>query len=169
MSGMTMTPERNLQVAFIGPYIVSGKSMLSKTSTIDAMGDNVTFNKSGLVLAALSGSTSQKFVEVAMPMAELLAVRDYDEAVQAVLNGKADAMVADYPICAYSQMRNPNAGLTTLAKPLTIEPIGMALPPGDSLLLNLVQNYLNSLQAVGTLKALEKKWFIDGSWLNQIP
>ena len=33
MSGMTMTPKRNLQAAFVGPYIVSGKSILTTSAT----------------------------------------------------------------------------------------------------------------------------------------
>ena len=31
MSGLTITPERNLRVAFVGPYFVSGKSILTKS------------------------------------------------------------------------------------------------------------------------------------------
>ena len=34
LSSMTMTPERNLKVAFIGPYYISGKGVLTKTQTI---------------------------------------------------------------------------------------------------------------------------------------
>ena len=34
MSGMTMTPARNLKAAFVGPYIISGKSILTKDKTI---------------------------------------------------------------------------------------------------------------------------------------
>jgi polar amino acid transport system substrate-binding protein len=34
MSGMTMTPERNLEVLFAGPYIISGKSILTKSRLI---------------------------------------------------------------------------------------------------------------------------------------
>ncbi|MGD8471501.1 MAG: transporter substrate-binding domain-containing protein, partial [Desulfobacteraceae bacterium] len=34
LSSMTMTPERNLKVAFIGPYYISGKGLLTKTQTI---------------------------------------------------------------------------------------------------------------------------------------
>jgi polar amino acid transport system substrate-binding protein len=169
MSGMTMTAERNLEAAFIGPYIISGKSMLTTAATLNAMGENVDFNKSNLTLATLGNSTSQKFVEAVMPMATLMIVRDYDEAVQAVLDGKANAMVADFPICALSQMRNPNSGLATLAEPLTLEPIGMALPPGDSLLLNMVENFLSTLTGMGVLETLETRWFDDGSWLSQLP
>lgn len=169
MSGMTITTERNLQAAFIGPYIVSGKSMLTTAATLNGMGGNVDFNKSNLTLATLGNSTSQDFVEAMMPLAKLMIVRDYDEAVQAVLDGTANAMVADFPICALSQMRNPNMGLATLSEPLTMEPIGMALPPGDSLLLNVVENLLVRLTGMGVLASLETKWFDDGSWLSQLP
>ena len=35
MSGMTMTPERNLEVLFAGPYILSGKAILTKSKLIE--------------------------------------------------------------------------------------------------------------------------------------
>ena len=34
MSGMTITPERNARVAFVGPYFISGKAFLTKKETI---------------------------------------------------------------------------------------------------------------------------------------
>ena len=52
---------------------------------------------------------------------------------------------------------------------MTIEPIGIALAPGDSLLINMVTNYLGTLQGLGLLDALEEKWFEDGGWLIQLP
>ena len=45
----------------------------------------------------------------------------------------------------------------------------LALPPADSLLINMVENYLGALKAVGMLDALEKKWFDDGAWLEALP
>jgi len=169
MSGMTMTPRRNLRVAFVGPYMVSGKSILTKSSTLAAIDETADIDQSSITLVALKGSTSQQFIEKLIPKATLATTSDYDEAVQMLLDGKADAMVADYPICALSILRYPDAGLATLTQPLTIEPIGIALPPGDSLLLNMVTNYLGALEGTGILDALEKRWFEDGSWLLQIP
>ncbi len=84
------------------------------------------------------------------------------------MNDEVDALVADYPVCAITQLRHPDANFASLEQPLTIEPIGMALPADDGLFLNLVQNYLNSLQLLGTLEALQKKWFEDGGWLVQV-
>jgi polar amino acid transport system substrate-binding protein len=169
MSGMTMTPERNLRVAFVGPYMVSGKSILTKSSTLAAIDEAGDIDQSQIKLTALAGSTSEKFVKKALPKTQLMAKSDYDQAVAAELDGSADAMVADFPICALTVLRYPDAGLATLSQPLTIEPIGVALPPGDSLLLNMVENYLGALEGIGLLDELEAKWFEDGSWLIQVP
>ena len=37
LSGMTMTLSRNLKVAFVGPYYISGKGILTKAKTIGAL------------------------------------------------------------------------------------------------------------------------------------
>jgi polar amino acid transport system substrate-binding protein len=122
-----------------------------------------------MTLVALADSTSQKFVETLMPKAKLVKVNAYDEGVNMILEDKATAMVADFPICALSAMRFADQGLVTLTEPLTIEPIGIAISPGDSLMVNMVQNYLVALEAVGVLDELEAKWFKDGGWLIHLP
>jgi len=169
MSGMTMTPERNLKAAFVGPYIVSGKSILTKDATLAKADEAEDIDQADLTIVALANSTSQKFVETLMPKAKLVTTKDYDEGVKMILEDKATAMVADFPICALSAMRYGDQGLVTLAEPLTIEPIGIAISPGDSLMLNMVQNYLVALEAVGVLDELEAKWFKDAGWLIHLP
>jgi polar amino acid transport system substrate-binding protein len=157
------------KVAFVGPYVVSGKSILTKSSTLAAADDVEDIDQSKVTLAALKDSTSQIFCEKALLKAPLTLVDDYAAGVELVLNGKVKAMVADLPICILSVLRHPEAGLATLSTPLTIEPIDIALRPADSLLNNMVENYLGALKAVGMLDALEKKWFDDGAWLEALP
>ena len=168
MSGMTITLERNMKFAFVGPYIVSGKSILTNSEALARAEKAEDINLADLKLAALENSTSQKFVEAVTPEATLVKVDNYDDAVQMVIKDEVDALVADYPICVLSVLRNPNAGLAA-AKPLSLEPIGIALPAGDPLLVNLVENYLGALQATGLLEQLRKRWFDDASWLAQVP
>jgi len=169
MSGMTMTLERNMRAAFVGPYIVSGKSILTKDQTLAKIEEAEDLDQSQIRLAALENSTSQEFVEALMPQAQLTLTKSYDEAIQMVLEDKVGAMVADFPICAISVLRHGDKGLVTLVEPLTLEPIGIALAPGDPLFVNLVENYLSALDATGLLELLEVKWFDDGSWLIQVP
>ncbi len=168
MSGMTITPERNLEVAFLGPYTVSGKSILTRSTKLSEAQDANAINQTDVKLVTLGGSTSEVFVKNYLPNTNLTLVDNYDQAVDMLLNDQVDALVADYPVCAITQMRYPEANLASLNQPLTIEPIGMALPADDPLFMNLVQNYLNSLQLLGALEALEKKWFEDGGWLVQV-
>jgi polar amino acid transport system substrate-binding protein len=69
ISGMTITPARNLKVAFVGPYMVTGKSILTKQSSVESMSEISQINKPDRVLVALKGSTSQIFAEKVFPQA----------------------------------------------------------------------------------------------------
>ena len=85
MSGMTMTPKRNLKAAFVGPYIVSGKSILTKSSTLAALKDAEDIDSSSIKITALKGSTSEKFVQKVLEKTTYIPVDDYDAGVQLVL------------------------------------------------------------------------------------
>jgi polar amino acid transport system substrate-binding protein len=169
LSGMTMTPQRNLKVAFVGPYFASGKSVLTKGKNVGSVDELSKMNDPDKILVALKASTSQMFVEKLMPKARLVLTEDYDQAVTMVRNDKAVAMVADYPICMVSVHRYPDAGLVTLAKPISYEPIGVALPANDPLLVNWVQNVLHFIEKDGELEILMLRWFKDTSWMSRLP
>jgi polar amino acid transport system substrate-binding protein len=169
ISGVTMTPLRNLKVAFVGPYFASGKSILTKRANIESVNEIAKMNNPDTVVVALKGSTSQMFVEKLIPKAKLVPADDYDQAVAMVLNDKAIVMVADYPICAVSAYRYRDRELATLKKPISYEPIGVALPAGDPLLVNWVQNFLNPLEKTGEMERLVERWFGDSSWVSRLP
>jgi len=67
LSAMTITPARNLKVAFVGPYFVSGKSILMKQINVGSMMEASQINSPDKVLVALKGSTSQLFAEKVFP------------------------------------------------------------------------------------------------------
>jgi polar amino acid transport system substrate-binding protein len=169
LSGMTILPTRNLRVAFVGPYFASGKSILTKKANVELVDEIAKMNNPAKVLVALKGSSSQMFVEKLMPKAKLVLTDDYGQAVAMVRNDKAVAMVADYPICLVSVYRYPDSNLATLSKPISYEPIGIALPANDPLLLNWVQNFLNTLEKTGEMALLIERWFKDTSWVSRLP
>ncbi|MDJ0830548.1 MAG: transporter substrate-binding domain-containing protein [Desulfobacterales bacterium] len=169
ISGMTITPNRNVKVAFVGPYFISGKAFLTKIETIAAAKDPASVNSPNTSYAALKGSTSQAFVESVLPLSRLVTTQDYDEAVDLVLNGEVEAMVADYPICIVSLFRYPDQGLLSLITPFTYEPLGIAVPGGDAHLINWVENFLSVMKGSGQLDELKERWFFDGAWLNRLP
>jgi len=168
MSGVTITPGRNMKAAFVGPYFLSGKSILTSQKALDRLDEVPDINASSVSLAALRGSTSQQFVEMLAPNAKLVLIDAYDEGVSKVIDGSVDALVADYPACVLSVLRNPEAGLATLENPFTVEPIGIALPPNAPLFVNLVENYLSAIEGTGILAQLTIKWLDDPSWISQL-
>jgi len=169
LSNMTITPKRNLKVAFVGPYFTSGKAFLTKIKTLAMANKPQDLEVKNIKLVALKGSTSQAFVEEAMPDATLVTANGYDEAVKMVLEDKVQAMVADYPICVVSVFRYPNQGLLSVVTQLTYEPIGVGVPAGDPLLVNWVENFMGIADKTGLLGKLKEKWLLNADWLQQLP
>lgn len=169
LSGMTITPERNMRVAFVGPYHLSGKAILTKSSTLAAAEEAEDIDAAQLTLTALRGSTSEKFVDTVFPQSELKTAENYDQAVQMVLDDKVQAMVADYEAVLLAVLRHAQSDLAMSRKPLTVEPIGIAVPPGDPLLVNFLENTLGALEATGLLEALRTRWLESDDWVSQLP
>lgn len=165
MSGVTMTMERNMKVAFAGPYFLTGKSILTKSPSFSETDETSDLNQETLTLAVLKGSTSETYARSEIPEAELFLAQSYDDGIRALEEGKANIMVADYSICAYTALLYPEKGLITIDEPLTIEPIGVAMPPNDAHFHNIIQNYLNALNLIGALDLLQIKWFESGEWV----
>ncbi len=168
LSGMTMTSKRNLKVAFAGPYYVSGKGLLTNVSTLSSITDPNALDNRKFKIAALEGSTSAEFVRVIMKKATLVTTKDYDTAVDMVIQRKVDAMLADHPICVVSVARYPQHNLFSIIAPFTYEPLGVALPADDPLLVNWVTNFLNKLEDSGVLEKMRDRWFRDVSWVKKL-
>jgi polar amino acid transport system substrate-binding protein len=127
--------------------------------------DSAALDRAGRRYAAVSGSTSERFIRDELAAAELVPVSDYDAGIQMVIDGKVDALFADFLACAVAVWSHPEAGLSMPPTPFTVEPLGIAVPPDAPLLLNLVQNYLATLDYTGLLASYRAKWLADGDWL----
>jgi len=168
MSGMTITPERNLQYAFVGPYFISGKSVLATAKSIKKLDETAELNSPTIRLAYLAGSTSEIFVNEVLPRARSIAVQSYDEGVKLILDHTADALVADFPFCVLTVLKHTNDRLVTLSEPFTYEPLGIALPANDPLFINLMENFLVTMEGTGRLFEMKARWFTDGPWLEEM-
>ncbi|MFN8642668.1 MAG: transporter substrate-binding domain-containing protein [Candidatus Binatia bacterium] len=167
LSGLTMTPQRNLKVAFVGPYLVSGMSLLTKSKTMTKMRKAEEIDTPNVKVAALRGSTAEKFAHDNMPKAQLVLVDTLDEGVAEVREGRVDALLADHPFCLVSVYRYRDE-LATLDTPFTFEPLGVALPPNDPLLVNWAQNELAELDDSGTIYDMMYSWFEEDDWVSRL-
>jgi polar amino acid transport system substrate-binding protein len=168
LSGVSITPKRARRASFVGPYMLSGKSIVARRDAIEAF-SREQLGAMDLKLVALHNSTSADFIRSAAPNALLVEAADTTEAVRMVVSGEVAGMVADEPTCILAVLRNPDAGLVTLEEPLTVEPMGIATNANDPEFYSLVSNYVKAYEGTGLLTILRKKWFEDSSWVAALP
>ncbi|PFG20772.1 transporter substrate-binding domain-containing protein [Serinibacter salmoneus] len=88
----SITPERAERVGFAGPYYSSQAGIL-----VNADNEEITSleDLAGKTVATQAGSTGETLLESEAPEAEILALPDHAQALEAVINGNADAYVID--------------------------------------------------------------------------
>jgi polar amino acid transport system substrate-binding protein len=168
ISSMAITPMRNRKVLFVGPYLVSGKGILTLYDRYAALQQATGLNAPNVSVAALKGSTSQKYTETLMPKAKRILIDSYDQGIDLLLKKKVDVVVADYPFCALTAYRYQEKGLLAGKAPLSYEPLGIAMSE-DTLLVNWVQNFLMLLKGNDQLPEMQEKWLSGGKWVDELP
>jgi polar amino acid transport system substrate-binding protein len=168
LSSITITPMRNRKVIFVGPYLVSGKGILTLSDRYAALKQATGLNAPEVSVAALKNSTSQRYIETYMDKATLTSLDSYDQGIDLLLKKRVDVVVADYPFCALTAYRYRDKGLLAGKAPLSFEPLGIAMPE-DTLLVNWVQNFLVLLQGSDKLSEMQKKWMTGGTWVDELP
>lgn len=169
MSNMSITPERTLMVSFVGPYMLSGRSILTRSSLLARASSPADLNRPDIKVAAIANSTGQRLAEQYLPNTRLITTWNYDDAIRILKKGEVDVVIADMTVCKLAVMKNPDANLLTLASPLNIEPVGIAISREDLQFQNLVSNILKGIEDTGVLDQLRKKWLEDDSWISDLP
>ena len=104
-----------------------------------------------------------------LPEASLQTTDNFDEAVALLLNDEVDAVVGDHQVVMLTMWRNRINKLHATMTPFTVEPLGIALPADSPLLVNLVENYLDTLEYTGMLMQMKAKWLSEGDWVGEVP
>jgi len=159
ISNMTITPERNKSVAFIGPYMSSGKCIITKQESLAKAEQSEDLNTSKTRIVVLKGSTSELFIKTLLPKATVTTTNDLQAGVKMVKENKVGGMMTDYPMCLSTLKNYPDAEFVSLFSLLNYEPIGIAVPGNDPLFINWTENFLERLDGTGTLNEIGAHWF----------
>ncbi|MGH8541800.1 MAG: transporter substrate-binding domain-containing protein [Stenotrophobium sp.] len=167
MGGMTITPQRNLQVNFTDPYATIGQTVLLNRKLAGTVKSYKDLNDPRYTLATKLGTTGDIAALRYMPKARLKAFESEADAAMEVRNGRADAFVYDLPFNAIYAVQNPQ-NLVLLKEPFTHEPLGWAVKKGDPDFLNWLNNFLAQIKSDGTYDALYGKWFESTAWMQNV-
>lgn len=168
IGGMGIRPDRNLRVNFSIPYDYTGMAIAANAGTAAGLDSLEEFNSSDITVAARIGTTAADAAQKYLPEAELRLFEAETQAVQEVLNGNADAIVASAPLPAYLVVDNPDTLYLPLEGTFTREPIGFALPKGDLDLLNYFNSWIRVVESEGWLAERKEYWFGTRDWEDQV-
>lgn len=140
---LTITPERDLQVAFSEVYYVAGQALLVKIeSSVQQLEDIAE------TVAVVKSSTAEARIFELIPTANVLTVSDYEEARRALDFEQAAAILADDTILMGIMQQYP--GQYRLAgDKLTAEPYAAAVAKGNRYLLNVVDVAIRQFKESG--------------------
>jgi glutamate transport system substrate-binding protein len=141
----TITPERQKQVAFAGPYYEDGLGIQVKSSNSDITS---LAGLAGKTVVTESASTAATAVKKAAPTAKVQLFETNTECLQALRQGRADAYVLDQGILAGNA--STNSDVKVLADTFSKEPYGIGLPLDKPDFKTFVNDWLKKITADGT-------------------
>jgi polar amino acid transport system substrate-binding protein len=154
--GVTYTDERAKIVDFSTPYVTIGQVMLMRTGEqgVDLAAAKADDN---FLVSTQIGTTNEMVAKDNFPEARVKSFEDFGGAVAALLSKDVDAVVID-TVSAVGFI-NENPGKLAIGPTLTSdEKLAFVFPPHSDLVAP-VNSALASMEADGTLKALNDKWF----------
>ena len=149
-----ITEERKKKYDFSEPYIASKAVLIVKADN-----DSITS------FADLSGKTaaqslSSNFGKLAQASgAELVGTDGFDQSIQLVLTGRADATINDSLSFLDFKKHKPDASVKIAAEQADADYSGVILRKGETELQDAINKALNDIKADGTYEAISQKYF----------
>lgn len=168
MSGMTVTPERNLKIAFADPYIVVGQSILVKKEYAGEVKSYKDLNNKKFKVGSKLGTTGEQATKRMIGKAQYISFETEQEGVMDLVNGKIDAFVYDLPYMAIANAQKSEGKLIFLDQPFTYEPLGWAIRHDNPNMLNWLNNFLAQMKNDGTYDKIYEKWFLNDAWVKEL-
>jgi polar amino acid transport system substrate-binding protein len=161
ISSMNVTPERAEQVSFV-EYMLIGQAVAvapADEGTITSLED-----LSGKLVAVQLGTTLGAAIrEANRDLDTPIRVRSFPDAgsaASALQNGSVDAFFSDAPVVADYVNKQPTVfaiGGTQIDE----LPAGIAMRPGDTELIEAVQQAIDDMYADGTIEEIFAEWNVD--------
>jgi polar amino acid transport system substrate-binding protein len=167
ISGMSVTPARNLTINFTNPYAYSGLTILSNTAMIDGF-TLKDYNSADVTFGARRGGTPATVIGQLFPEATLLLFDEDGAATQEVLNGNAHATMGAEPTPSIEARRYPDTLSVPFDQTFLATGEGFGLRKGDADALNFFNNWIAVRHANGWLKERNDYWFKGTDWDDQV-
>jgi polar amino acid transport system substrate-binding protein len=169
ISGMSVTPQRNLTVNFTDPYAFSGLRIAVSKEHEGAITSLEDMNRPDFTFALRRGATPVPFTQATFPDARILQFDEDGASLQEVLNGNADATIASEPSPSRYVAEYPDQLFFPIDDLFSVTAEGFALRKGDPDALNFFNNWIASNWRSGFLEERHTYWFRSQEWAELLP
>lgn len=159
ISALPLDPRLTQDVRYTTPYFEAGTRLAVPTGSPITSIDALTGQRVAVEWGSMSDADVRQ-LQRQDPSIERLPYPTADEALTALLDGEADALVIDGVTLRLAQGRG--AAVEAVGAPLEGDPYVIALPLHASRLHTLLEAALTTLREDGILARLEEKWFSEG-------
>ena len=167
ISGMSITPQRNLTVNFTDAYAYSGMTILANRQLTEGFGLE-DLDSPEVTFSARRGAVPAAVIAERFPNAELLLFDDEGAVVQEVLNGNAHATMASEPLPSREARSYPDILYIPFDVLFNQLGEGFALRKGDPDALNFFNNWIAHYWRTGWLQERHDYWFTTEDWASQV-
>lgn len=170
ISGLSITPERNLTVNFTQPYAHSGQQMAANIALASKFTKLEDFNSPDVTIACRRGATPCTAAQKLFPKAQLRQFDDDAQAFQEVVNGNAYAMISSAPKPRFWADDYPNKIFLPFGgENLTETNEAFAVRKGDYDAINFFNNWILTRESDGWLKERHDYWFKNqAAWKDMV-
>ncbi len=168
ISGMTLTQERNLKIAFSDPYLVMGQTVMVAAKHKGAVESYKDLNDPKYTVVSRMGTTGEEATKKYLPKANYKSFDKEVDCAMEVINGRADAFVYDLPVNELLQARQGRDKTFLLDSPFTFEPMAIGYRQGDPDFANFINNFLRQLKNDGRYERIYNKWLRSNAWQTML-
>lgn len=167
ISGLSITPQRNLTVNFTDAYAYSGMTILANRQLTEGFGLE-DLDSPEVTFSARRGAVPAAVIAERFPNAELLLFDDEGAVVQEVLNGNAHATMASEPLPSREARSYPDILYIPVDVLFNQLGEGFAVRKGDPDALNFFNNWIAHYWRTGWLQERHDYWFTTEDWSSQV-
>ena len=152
MFGVGVTPERAAKVRFTSPYLRSDvvAVILKEGSPVAQWAD---IDSKTRVVAVQAGTFMEPLMRATLKQAELLVISPPDSREDALLSGRADVFISDYPYTRRVLDFLPWAAVILPQAPVQPVSYAYAVAPGDDAWLGRAEAFVEAIKQDGRLRA----------------
>jgi polar amino acid transport system substrate-binding protein len=156
MGGMTRNADRLKVIDFTDPVNTEVLGVL--TTQDKPYKDYMALNDPSVRLVQVRGTTPVKLIQDKLPKAQLLLLDNYPDAVRAIAQGRADALI-DVLDFMLSYTKNYQTKWRVVDAPIEVDYDCIGIKKGNTALTERLNKEIGTLQKDGYVAASWKKWF----------